>query len=239
MAPNNESKTIPYKDALRASDLLDQSQREVPTKYLEDLRAVMKDLAARQRRSAFRALVTIVAFTFIELAVVGPKVQAGAFEFTNLAFIQKCLPTVFAYYMYDNAMLADHFFIAWDLHEMLMKIHYPGIYSAGVDRLIVPYPLSLYGPLALPPVSTPCQTVVKPLIGLLRFAGVVAPWAAGIAAFVVLFRRYGVDDIVTWVNLILAFGLAALGTLFHFDRTRGYRYQVTPRKPGTRTRVLD
>jgi hypothetical protein len=209
------------------------AHREDAAKYLETLRLVMKDLADSQRRAALFALVLAAGFALIGLAAVEPKVSYGPFEVKDLGVVQKCLTTFFAYYVYDIFVLGIHFFVARDLYESLVKVTQPQLYATGFDRLLIPYPSSLYGPIALPGVSTPLQSFVCLIVRLQRVAALFAPLLCEAAAFTFLIHRYSFGRLIL-VNLIATVSLITLAGLFFMDRVGGYRSRRLPERPGSR-----
>jgi hypothetical protein len=117
--------------------------------YLASLQAAMKDIADAQRRAAFLALLIAATMELFNRAAIS-NVQVGPFQISDLSLIRKFLPVLFAYLMYDIAVLGVRYLQSWAVWVEILKEFDKALSSSGLQRLLLPVGPSLYGPLFFP-----------------------------------------------------------------------------------------
>lgn len=116
--------------------------------YLGELRSRMKDLSEGIRRTAVLLLLVAAVFQLLDQAVV-VGLQVGPFRISDLSIIQRVLPAVFAYLIYDMAVLGVRYLYSINLAIEISELFQPSIRSNRLDVLLNPQGISPIWSIAL------------------------------------------------------------------------------------------
>lgn len=105
--------------------------------FIQGLREQMASLSNAQRRSETWALVVAALFVLIEVAAIGSRTAIGPFEITNLADVQRFLPILYSYFVYDDVVSASRFMYTRDVWDAAIRQYDHRLYESGFDRLLV------------------------------------------------------------------------------------------------------
>jgi hypothetical protein len=175
--------------------------------FAESLRGNMKDIAEAARRSVLFGLLTVATFELINRAAV-TDVQIGPLKVRNLSLINKAIPLVFAYLVYDTAALELRYRYCERTYLEIMKLAHKRIRSVGLDCLTFPATPSLFGPFLLETQSR-LGRLAGTLRQVFRAAAIVSTLGVEFYLLSQLFKTYGFRDILTW--FVVAMSLVLLG----------------------------
>jgi hypothetical protein len=114
--------------------------------YAATLLATVKDISDAEKRSALLALLVAATFELLDRAAI-VNAQVGPFQIKDLSVIQKALPVVFAYLVYDLVVLGLRFMYSRAVYLGITRLFDPSLSSTKLDRLLLPHASSLFGPL--------------------------------------------------------------------------------------------
>jgi hypothetical protein len=205
------------------SAVLDDMPAKQLEAFIQGLRDQMAVLSSAQRRSETLALVVATAFILIEVAAIGPRATVGPFQITNLADIERFLPVLYAYFVYDDVVNASRYMFTRDVWDASIKVNDERLYRSGLDRLLVPPVSSLAGPWFIPGFVTPLTpilTVISRTMKIGAYSGILLLFGL---AFWRLFLRFGIADPIVWLSLAASTGLLVFAVLVYTERALNYR----------------
>jgi hypothetical protein len=224
-----------------SSTLSNMSTERLET-FIQGLREQMINLGSAQRRSETWALIVAITFLLIEIAAIGSSATIGPFEITNLADVERFLPILYSYFIYDDVVNASRFMFTRDIWDAAVKLYDRDLYDSGLDRLLVAPISSLLGPWFMPGFPTPLTpmlTVISRVMKIGAFSGILLLFGLG---FWRLFSRFGISDPVVWLSLSASAAFLGFAALIYADRalyyrTVGFRAVADPRgdSPSTPT----
>jgi hypothetical protein len=175
--------------------------------YLEKLEVSMNETAQAERKSMVALLVIAGAFELIRRAAV-EEIQFMVIQVKDFSLIEKALPLLFAYYLYDIVILSIRLGYGLRAFFTVTELVYPGLRRTELDRLISPRPASLFGP-----VSTGAGRLLSHYMSipgnLLRTTVFLLLIAAEAYMLYWLFRFSGSHDLVVWCVFALSVSLLA------------------------------
>lgn len=172
--------------------------------YFQAMRGDLKDIADAERRSAVLALLSALMFELINRAAIA-DVQVGPFKLQDLSLIQKALPVLLAYLVYDLVTLAVRYGYCRAACIEVVKLHQTRVRLTGLDRLLYPRPSSLFGPVWYPTASA-LDWITHVFTVVLRTAAVALPVAIEVYAFYRLIRTFATADLIIWCSMVLSLG---------------------------------
>jgi hypothetical protein len=191
--------------------------------FIQGLREQMVSLSSAQRRSETGALIIAALFTLIEVAAIGPKTAIGPFEITNLADVQRFLPILYSYFIYDDIVNASRFMFTRDVWDAAIRQYDHKLYDSGLDRLLVAPVSSLGGPWFMPGFVTPLSPILTFISRTMKIGAYLGILLMSGLAFWRLFLRFGIADPVVWLSLAVSAAFLVFAMLIYVDRALNYR----------------
>jgi hypothetical protein len=174
--------------------------------YLAELRSRMKDLSEGIRRTAVLLLLVAAVFQLLDqAAVVG--LQAGPFRISDLSIIQRVLPAIFAYLIYEMAVLGVRYLYSINVAIEISKLFQPSIRSSKLDVLLNPQGSPLFGPMLWHRSQSREYRLVSKFMLVLRLGSVLLPPIIEIYAYYRLFEAFGLKDAIVWLSALVSLGL--------------------------------
>jgi hypothetical protein len=170
--------------------------------YMVSLQASMKDISDAQRRSVFLLLLTAATFELLNRAAI-INAQVGPFQIKDLSLIQKALPVLFAFLIYDSVMLGVRFLFMRAVYHEATRICAKGLHSTGLNRLLIPHSSSLFGPLLFP-TGDRLDRTLRISTRVLQWAAFITPFFIEVYSLFRLFREFGRRDVIVWLSALFS-----------------------------------
>jgi hypothetical protein len=186
--------------------------------FIQGLREQMVNIANAQRRSETWAVIVAATFLLIEVAAIGPETTIGPFQITNLADIERILPILYSYFIYDDIVNGCRFVLTRDIWDVAIRLYDRKLYDSGLDKLLIAPFSPLVGPWFMPGFRTPFTPMLKTIGLVMRiasFSGIIIVFGLG---FWRLFLRFGITDPIVWLSLSASLIFMAFAGLVYADR---------------------
>jgi len=180
--------------------------------YLNELRTQMQEISKSSRQTALLLLLTAAAFELLNRAAVA-NAEIGPFQIKDLSLIQKVLPVIFAYFIYDAFVLGARYLYSMRVADEITRTFQPSLSDAVLDRLLYPQGSSLFGPMLWHKSNSSMYRLTTAFTMVLRVGSVVSPILIEIYAFSSLRNRFGLNDVVVAFSLIFSLGFIAFSVL--------------------------
>jgi hypothetical protein len=191
----------------------------------------MKDSVDSERRSVFVSLLVAFIYELFNRAAIS-NVEVGPFEIRDLSLVQKALPVVFAYLVYDLMVLGIRNVQSYEVHSEIIRLFDKPLTESGLDLLLVPQETSLFGP-ALVPTSDNRNRLVEFLTALLFVGYMTLPFLIEVYMLYRLFDAYGSNDPLVWVSSIFAVGFLVFAIALYVS---AFMVRALPAEDGSRRR---
>jgi hypothetical protein len=192
------------------------SSDELKLHYLDWVRDNWASAAGQFRRTTLYIAATVAVFELIRTDTV-TEVSVGPVKTGDLTLVFKLLPALAAFLLYEMLTLSYSGNRYGDAYRATLRQIEPKILAEKLDVIAAPAVLSLFGGIRLVDAFAEApgrtsflkvaalMTVALFLLGVLYFE---------LHAYDVLFARYGADDVLVWVSLVVsALSLARAGAL--------------------------
>jgi hypothetical protein len=200
-----------------STPLGDMSAERLET-FIQGLREQMINIASAQRRAETLAVIVATTFLLIEIAAIGPKATIGPFQITNLADIERLLPILYSYFIYDDVVNGTRFIITRNVWSVAIRLYDRELYDSGLDKLLIAPISPLIGPWFMPGFTTPLTSILK-VIGIVMrigaFSGIILVFGLG---FWRLFFHFGITDPIVWLSLSASMVFLGSAGLVYADR---------------------
>jgi hypothetical protein len=190
----------------------EQTDSEEAVEYLSELRGRMKDVSEISRRTILLLLLTAATFELLNRAAV-VNVKVGPFEIKDLSLIQKVLPVVFAYLIYDECVLGVRYLYSMRVADTITQSFQPSLSKATLDKLLHPQGSSLLGPMTWHRSRSLIYRLTGVFTVILRVGSVITPLVIEIYAFYSLRRQFGLNDAIVAFSLAFSLGFLAYSAL--------------------------
>jgi hypothetical protein len=172
--------------------------------FLSALQVTMKDVTDAGRRSALLALLVMAAFLLLDRAAV-TSAQVGPFQIKDLSLIQKALPVLFAYLIYDLSATGIRFLYSRAVHEEITRLIEPPLSATRLDRLLLPHSSPLYGPMYFG-TDQRLNRIARLFTALLRLGSLLSVLLIEAYALYRLFKVFGDRDPLVWLSTAFSTG---------------------------------
>jgi hypothetical protein len=180
--------------------------------YLSELRSRMKDLSESSRRTVVLLLLVAAVFQLLDQAAV-VSVQAGPFQIRDLSLIQRVLPLIFAYLIYDATVFGVRYLYSLRVASEIARSCQPSIKSSSLDALLNPQGSPLFGPMLWHRSKSRQYRLLTGLTLVLRLGSLLVPLMIEVYAFYRLFEVFGRRDEVIWISALISFGFIVLAAM--------------------------
>ena len=180
--------------------------------YLRDLRGRMKDISESSRRTVLLMLLVAATFELLDRAAV-TNVQAGPFQIKDLSLIQRVLPVIFAYLIYEETVLGVRYLYSMSIASEIARTFQPALKSSTLDGPLNPQGSPLFGPMLWHRSASRSYRLLALFTIVLRLGSLTAPLIIEAYAFYRLFRLFGAGDIIVWISVIFSFGFTLFAAL--------------------------
>jgi hypothetical protein len=203
--------------------------------YLTSLRTIMKDITDAQRRSVVLLLLVATAFVMLDHSAI-VNAQLGPFQIRDLSPVQKALPVLFAYLIYDSVVSGVRYLYSRVVYYEISHLCQEHLHSTHLDRLVLPHGSSLFGPWLFLPEGNRLQGFIRRTTRVLRWGALASVFAVEVYLIYRLFRVYGAGDIVVWLSAIISLSLVVFSVMVGLvsrpnQLTRPLRGHSTARRP--------
>lgn len=191
--------------------------------YANSVYSSWKDVANTLSRNSILVLVLIGIFELLAFQRQNSTITIGSFTFADVPVVQIVLPAVVAVLLYDCIRLTGRWNDLQDAYCELMNIYAPELYKNDLDLFVKP---------SLPAVwsvgGTPRSGIITPsekFIGNINLAvvfivGLLFPLAFEAQAYIRLFQKFGYQDVLLWISLIVTVTFAVCTVTFIFIKDR-------------------
>jgi hypothetical protein len=190
----------------------DQKENSAAIAYLGELRVRMKDLSDSSRRTVILLLLVAAAFQLLDQAAV-VSVQAGPFQIRDLSVIQKVLPVIFAYLIYDETVSGIRYLYSLRVASEISRAFQPSVKSSSLDGLLNPQGSPLFGPMLWHRSKSREYRLLAKLTQVLRLGSLLLPLVIEAYAFYRIFEAFGFRDVVVWISALVALGFIIFAAL--------------------------
>lgn len=225
---------IPAHDvlALLRTAFSGQDALDIAAKYLDDLRARMNDIRTTSRRTVALLLLVAASFELLNRAAVS-NVQLGPLQIRDLGPIQKALPVVFAYLIYEQVALGVRYLYSWTVASGIAGLFQPSLRATGLDELLNPIGSALFGPMDWYQSNTLTRRMVGVFNIALRGGSLSVPLVIEGYALYQLFKVFGSRDVVVWFSTLFSLGFISFAALVVLtsltDKLVRFRMLAVPR----------
>jgi hypothetical protein len=201
---------------------VDRSAASYADKYLEALQTRVRESSDTIRRTALLTLLGLAAFELLSRSAIA-DVQIGPFKIQDLELIQKTLPIVLAFLLYDISVSNLKMVYAQRAHAKVMDIFYPSIRRTQIDALVLPpgaSSSSVFGVSWLPTGSGRLNRLAWRLNSLMWYSSLALPPLAQAYVLYRLFESFRWSDGLVWASAIrsmLFFGSALVVFMLLFQ----------------------
>jgi hypothetical protein len=175
--------------------------------YLEKLEVSMNETAQAERKSMVILLVIAAAFELIRRTAV-EEIQFAVLQVKDFSLIEKVLPLLFAYYLYEIVILSIRIGYGLRTHSIIIELVNPGLRRTNLDRLITPRTASLFGPVGIGS-EGPVGHLMSIPGNLLRTIVFLLLVGAEVYMLFWLFRLSGSRDFVVWCVSVVSLSFLA------------------------------
>jgi hypothetical protein len=173
----------------------------------------MKDLTDSSRRSIYLLLLISASVELLDQAAVS-NVQIGPFQVHDLSFIQKALPVVGGFLIYELATNGVRYLYTRRLANSLIEQFQPALSAIGhYPRLVYPLASSLFGPLAWYQQDHARFRLIKVSTAVLRVGSLAIPPLLELRWYWRLFETHGFRDVLVWLSVCFTLGFVAFASL--------------------------
>lgn len=173
----------------------------------------MKDLTDSSRRSIYVLLLVSASVELLDQAAVS-DVQIGPFQVHDLSFVQKALPVIGGFLIYELATNGVRYLYTRRLANSLIEQFQPALFAIGhYPRLVYPLSSSLFGPLAWYQQDHAKFRLIKVSTAGLRVGSLAIPPLLELSWYWRLFETYGFRDVLVWLSLSFTLGFVAFAGL--------------------------
>ena len=194
----------------------DEDTKSFGSEYLQMLLSNMKDNTEALSRSISFMLLIALMFELITRAAIS-DVQVGPFQLQDLSLLQRSLPVIFAYLIYNVLVHQLRTEYTWTAAQSLMRELHPSLRFTGLDSLLFPKRTSLRGFWFFPS-GTWLDSVSTFFKKVLHYGSLLVALLFECYAFYELFRRFGLHDWIVWASLTFAIAFLAYGTLAYLTK---------------------
>jgi hypothetical protein len=189
-----------------------QNARDTATTYLSDLRSRMKDIRDAGRRTVALLLLTAATFELLNRAAIS-NVQLGPIQVKDLSLIQKALPVVFGYLIYEQTTQGVRYLYSLTIANGISHLFQQPLRATQLDELLNPIGSPLFGPMDWHESDTFMRRLVGVFTIALRTGSIVVALLIEVYSLYQLFKVYGGTDAYVWFSTIFALAFITFAAL--------------------------
>jgi hypothetical protein len=182
----------------------------------EDKAWKLMDVTLDSWRETSREVTRTVVFIFIlsaifELLVTAKaanSVSFGGLSFSNTSLLQKFIPALIAYLIYDAYQMTDSYINQGRLYHALIRMYQPGLFKTRLvyvvqPKLRGPWPFTIGQP---PRDRTSHVDKIDSAVRYVQFivAFLILPITFEIQAYYELIHKYGLTNTYSWISIVVA-----------------------------------
>jgi hypothetical protein len=212
---NKLNKSIKGMDNLQNRALLAFPINSTKTYILEvlsEIRSNWKEAEKQVRTPLLLIIILVIIFELFQLSAI-QEVSLGPIKIADLSFVQKIIPIVIAFYFYSIANISLMISSYHSIHNVIMKRHFPKIVENDIEKFITPPYFSIFGDNSFLPRSYKFTHIIKNLLLLLGYLVIFGPVIFDIYAFLMLFYKFGVNDLFIWLVLLFSIYFVSIGLM--------------------------
>jgi hypothetical protein len=189
--------------------------------YADDYLAVVREnwrhAEFNVRRATLRLVLIAVVFELMSRAIIAGA-ELGSLEINDISVIERLLPVIFAFTLYEfwYSLYATEKF--WELHQATIRAVYRPLYEHDLEIALAPaghVPVHGENLFAEYFEKSSLLSRLRQIFEAVSLAVLHGSFIAFTAyAFYRLFERFGVDDPLTWVSIVVSSILTSHGLLY-------------------------
>jgi hypothetical protein len=134
-------------------------------------------------------------------------------QIEDLAPIQKALPVIFAYLIYEQVALGVRYLYSWTVASGIARLFQQSLRATGLDELLNPIGSALFGPMEWYQSDTFMRRMVGVFNVALRGGSLLVPLFIEGYALYQLFKVFGSKDVVVWFSAVFSLGFISFAAL--------------------------
>jgi hypothetical protein len=183
--------------------------RAYVAEYLKDIRQNFRDANSSLGRSITLIVLSMAIFELLARAAIA-KASIGPFEIGDLTLVQRALPVIVAYLLYQTCSLFVTVYDFIKVHQELVEILHPDIRAYSLDYFLQPVSHSAIGPEHVGRYRAGRRYYDVMSDGMPALIVVATVAFEGYAAYTLLFRAH-LRDVLTLLLLAVAAMLTCYG----------------------------
>jgi len=202
----------------RISDSFHGRQSAEAKEYSEKVYAAWKDVSASLSRSALLIFLLIAVFELLVYQRSSTVISIGTFTLANAPLVQIMLPAIVAFVLYDSFRLSVRWIRLQWAYRKLMEIFAQKQYDNDLDVLIAPGLPSLWGIGATGWSARTISTADRFMARVNQIVMLTLLFAVPVAfecqAYYRLIQKFGYNDILLWISLVITGLLGACTAIY-------------------------